>query len=153
MALLNYTTEVAWQKSVGQIVALLVGSGVSAVMQEYEAGYVSAVCFKARTEFGEMGFRLPADVQKTQQVLKDEYAAKRIGRRYANDSAHARNVAWRILFVWIEAQVALIQIGLVKVEQVFLPYAQNDAGETLYEALQKSRFKGLALPDRKREQA
>ena len=63
-----------------------------------------------------------------------------------NNTHHARNVCWRILRAWIEAQTALIQIGLVKVEQVFLPYAQSASGETLYENLRERHFSGLALP-------
>lgn len=147
MALLNYTTSVPWEKSVAEIVAMLAGAKASAVMQEFDGGgYVTAVCFKARTEFGEMAFRLPADVQKTQQVLQNQYKQKRVDRRYANDAGHARRVAWRILRQWVEAQVALIEIGLVKVEQVFLPYAQNHTGATLYEALRECHFDGLTLP-------
>jgi hypothetical protein len=146
MPILNYSTSVDWRKSVSEIIAMLSGAKVSAVMQEFDgAGCVTAICFRSRTEFGEMAFRLPADVLRTQQILIDEYKKGNLRRGFSNDSGHARNVAWRILRTWIEAQIALIQIGLVKVEQVFLPYAQNEKGETLYEALQKSRFNGLAL--------
>lgn len=116
------------------------------ILQEFDgAGYVTAISFKSKTEFGDMAFRLPADVQKTQAVLIVEHKRGAIDRRFANNSGHARNVAWRILRTWIEAQISLIKIGLVKVEQVFLPYAQGPDGRTLFEIMQENRFNGLAL--------
>lgn len=148
MALLSYTTEVSWKKSVGEIVTLLADAKVCAVMQEYDgAGNVVAIAFRARGEFGEMPFRLPCDVPKCQQVLVNQCRAGKVPRRFANDSNHARNVAWRILRHWIEAQMALIEIGMVRVEQVFLPYAQNSTGATFYEAMRENRFAGLALTE------
>ena len=149
MALLNYTTAVTWQKSVQEIVAFLIAAKATTIMQEFDgAGYVTALAFKAMTAGGEMAFRLPVDVQRTHAVLVNEFRARRIARRFANDIGHSRNVAWRILRHWAEAQVALIQIGLANVEQVFLPYAQNAAGQTLYEALVEQKFSGLTLPER-----
>ena len=86
------------------------------------------------------------DVAATQQVLKEQWKAGKVDRRYANDSQHARRVAWRILKNWTEVQLAMIAIGNVKVEQVFLAFAQRPDGKTVYEALMEERFNGLALP-------
>lgn len=142
-----FTTEVAAAKSIGEICGLLARGRAAAIMQEFDgAGNVTAIGFRARTAFGEMMFRLPADVLAVQQVLKDQWKARKIERRYAIDSMHARRVAWRILRHWVESQLALIEIGLVKIEQVFLPYAQNAQGQTLYEVMVEQRFGSLALP-------
>ena len=54
-------------------------------------------------------------------------------------------VAWRILKDWVEAQLALIETGMVSVEQVFLPYCQSGNGETLFEAIRKKKFAGLLM--------
>lgn len=48
---------------------------------------------------------------------------------------------------WLEAQLALVRAGMADVEQVFLPYAQNERGETVFDTLRESRFHGLALPE------
>lgn len=148
--LLNYTTEIDWRKSVGEITAFLSQSGICCgILQEFDgAGYVTAISFKSKTEFGVLAFRLPCDIQKTQQVLSNEHRNGRIGRRFANDAGHARNVSWRILRSWIEAQIALVRIGQVKVEQVFLPYAQDDEGRTLFEAMRENQFNGLAIENK-----
>lgn len=59
------------------------------------------------------------------------------------ETAQAARVGWRILKDWIEAQLALIETGMVTIEQVFLPYVQNDKGQTLYEAIADKKFAGL----------
>ena len=52
----------------------------------------------------------------------------------------AARVAWRCLKSWVEAQMALIQIGMATMDQVFLPYVLNDEGKTLYEVARDSKF-------------
>ena len=47
----------------------------------------------------------------------------------------AKRVAWRIVKDWVEAQLAIIETQMVKPEQVFLPYAITQTGETLYETV------------------
>lgn len=145
--ILCYTTTIDPQKSVSEICAMLAQAKARAIMQEFDGvGNVSAINFRIGTKFGEMTFRLPVDVQAVHQILKNQWQQRKIPRSLANDSAHARRVAWRITRQWIEAQLALIQVGMVEVQQVFLPYIQNQAGETLYETLERQKFNGLALP-------
>ncbi len=58
-----------------------------------------------------------------------------------------RDVAWRIVKDWLEAQLALLQSRQVKLEQVMLPYmlGTGEQGEpvTVYEALRRSETKAL----------
>ena len=42
----------------------------------------------------------------------------------------------------------MIQAGLVLTEQVFLPYAQDDQGRTVFEQIRERRFAGLLLTDK-----
>lgn len=145
-----YTTSIAADKSVSEIIGMLARAKASAIMQDMDgAGNVAAVSFRIRTEFGEMTFRLPVNVPATHAVLREQYAARKIDRRFANDIQHSRRVAWRILRNWAEVQLAMIAIGNVKVEQVFLAFAQRPDGRTVFEALTEQRFAGLALPDGK----
>ena len=56
----------------------------------------------------------------------------------------AEKVAWRILKDWVDAQMALIEIEMVKMEEVFLPYTIIDNfGTTVYERLEQTQ---LMLP-------
>ncbi len=145
--LLNYTTQIAAEKTVGEIYMMLAHGKAQAIMTEYDGfGNVSAVSFKAYTPFGIMAFRLPANVKAAAGVLNKQVERRQIPRKYYNDVEQSRRVAWRIIRQWIEAQLALVELGMAKIEEVFLPYAQDATGRTVFEKLEAQKFNGLALP-------
>jgi len=49
----------------------------------------------------------------------------------------------RILVEWVKVQLAVIESGLVTLDEVMFPYLQLRGGETVFEAVQSGR---LALP-------
>lgn len=144
MALLNYSTSVPTMRSISEIQHKLVKAGAFQVLHEYEpSGRVASLSFKIQTKFGQIAYRMPANVPAIQAVLRKQFP------KSAQMQQKAEQVAWRILKDWLEAQLALIETGMVTVEQVFLPYAQDATGRTLYEALLEKKFSGLALEDQK----
>lgn len=148
--LLAYTTKIPEFRTLAEITKMLSQSKARSILQEYNgAGDVDSIAFRIDTQFGEMQFRLPSNVLAVDQALKDQHKAGKIDRRFANDSRHSRRVAWRILRHWLEAQLALVTVGMAKPEEVFLPYAQDQSGKTVFEALQEKKFSGLALTGRK----
>jgi hypothetical protein len=111
------------------------------VLHGYDgAGNLSELSFRIKTQFGEMAFRLPANIEAVEAILTRQF---RSGRSKFTSREHATKVALRILKDWIEAQLALLQTGMVTIEQAFLPYKQNDKGQTVYEAFQEKRFAGM----------
>jgi len=141
--LLNYTTEIAAEKTVGEIQRRLAEAGASQVLHGYDAhGNLSELSFRINTQFGEMAFRLPANIEAVQSILQRQFKS---GRSRFTSKEHATKVAWRILKDWIEAQLALLRTGQVTIEQAFLAYAQNANGETVYEVLRDRKFATLAL--------
>lgn len=148
MALLNYTTKISVVTSVGEIMAMLVASKAQAVTQHSDgAGNVTALEFSIVTTHGQMGFRIPANPAPVVATLKRQALARKIPKRFVNDVAQARRVSWRIVRQWVEAQLAIIELDMVKFEQVFLPYAIDPrSGETIYEMLCAKKFQHLALP-------
>ena len=54
-------------------------------------------------------------------------------------------MAWRIVKAWLGAQLALIRAGLASLDQIFLPFAQDVSGATLYERIKEQRFATLTL--------
>jgi len=67
-------------------------------------------------------------------------------RRLRGDMDHARRVGWRIIKDWTDSQMAILETQMVKIQEIFLPYAydmQNQ--ETFYEKLEKKKFQGLLL--------
>jgi hypothetical protein len=150
MGLLNYTTSVPAEKTVSEIQSALAKAGARSVLHEYDGfGHVAAISFRIQTQFGEIAFRLPANIEAVQRILKKQALTGKIRRRYADDIEQATRTAWRILKDWLTAQLALIETGMATVEQVFLPYAQNASGQTVYEALLDRKFAGLTLPEPK----
>ena len=135
------TTRIAPERTVQEIQSVLARYGAGAVLLDYTAGQVAAVSFKYMVADREIAFRLPCRWENLAQVLKDS------GRRPRSDDtleAWARRVAWRQILRWVEAQFAMVETGMVKVQEVFLPYAQTKGGATVFESLEKTHFKMLA---------
>lgn len=41
---------------------------------------------------------------------------------------------------WVDAQMALIQIGMASMDQIFLPYVINKGGKTLYDTVREHGY-------------
>jgi hypothetical protein len=145
MPILNYTTTIEVQKTVGEISAMLGRAKATAILTELEEGIVSAISFRIKTEFGVLTFRLPANTQRIYQVI----ARNRLITPRMRTKEQAARVAWRIVKDWLQAQLAMIEADLVDLEQVFLPYAQNAAGQTVYDVMKSQRFSNLLLEESK----
>jgi hypothetical protein len=128
MPILNYTTKVPVNRTVSQIQEKLAKGGAKGVLCEYDSsGLPDRITFSVDTPYGITYFKLPANIQGVSKALINDNTYK--------DENHARRVAWRILKDWIEAQLAIIEAGMAELEQVFLPYAQTDNGQTVYERI------------------
>ena len=113
-----------------QIQQMLAKAGASAILMDYNgSGQIIALSFKLKLNDGqEISFRLPCDPRPVMQVLERQG----VERRYRSEE-QALRVAWRIVKDWVEAQLAIIETRMVTTAQVFLPYAVNQKGQTLYE--------------------
>ena len=155
MGLKNYTTGISVDKTILEIEQILSKHGATDVWKQFDgAGYVVCVNFAINTEFGKMPFRLPMDVLAVSQIIKNEKKSGKLGglsNREAQDIEQARRVGWRIIKDWIDAQMALVEIKLVKIEQVFLPYAYDFRTEkTLYETFREKKFAGMLMEAQQR---
>jgi hypothetical protein len=137
----NYTTTIEVDKTVAEITRLLAGAKATAILSEYNDGAIAAISFRIATEFGFLTFRLPAQIEGVHTIL---IRSPKIPRSLRTLS-QARRVAWRIVLHWLDAQLAMIAAGLVRFDQVFLPFAQDPAGVTLYERMREAKFSGLLL--------
>lgn len=143
-SILNYTTSIAAEKTVAQISDILRKANAQAVLTEYKDSQVEAISFRIKTQWGVLSYRLPANVEGVLSALqKDKAIPYRL-----RSKEHANNVAWRIIKDWLKAQLALIRAQLVTIDQVFLPFAQDATGRTVYERLKEERFSSLALPEK-----
>lgn len=141
MPILNYTTEISAEKSIAEIQKKLAKAGAQAVLSEYDdEGVVTHVSFRLMTAHGPIFFRLPANVEGVHKALQKD---KRIDRPKYRTREHAARVAWRICKDWIEAQLAIVEAELADMVEVFLPYAQTETGETVYERMRDKGFKAI----------
>lgn len=141
MALLNYTTTIEASKTVNQIQEILVKHGARAVVTEYgKDGCVESLFFKVETPRGVLGVRLPVDPDAILKVLYKQYQQGKVPYRFSQDRPQAVRIAWRIVKDWVEAQMALLETEMVKLEQVFLPYVMVSGKQTLFQAFTEGKL-------------
>lgn len=130
MPILNYTTQVGSDKSIAEITGILSRFGARSITTEFDAdGFVSGITFVVNGVYGTLR------------------AAKGVPHRNRT-IAQARRVAWRILKDWLEAQLALFQVGQAEVAQVLMPYAVDAEGRTAYSMFKESHMRQLGpAPD------
>jgi len=140
MPLLDYTSKVPVSRTIAQVQAKLVEHGARAVMMEYDdRGRTIALAFKVNMPNGDLPIRLPIDTAATLRVLQRQAENREIPGRYAEE-AHAYRVAWRNIFHWVSAQLALLETEMVRLEQIFLPYVITPGGQTIYQVMAEKHF-------------
>lgn len=139
MGLLNRTTEIPSEQTIAEIQRMLTQHGVIAMMTDYDGSHVEAVSFKIQMGDKPMAFRLPCNWRAVEQIFKDSAGTRAIwdDKRRAKieeaRKAQAIRTAWRIIHTWIKAQLALIEVNMVTLPQVFLPYAIMNDKRLLWE--------------------
>lgn len=135
MPLKDYTTTKEPDATIQDITKLLKGFGIRGIMSEYDdSENIICMSFKINIDGVDMGFRLPTDWKPVLEVFKQD---KKTPRRCCNE-AQARRTAWRIIYHWIDAQLALVRIKMVKIEIIFLPYVVANDGRTLAEHFEEA---------------
>lgn len=143
MPILNYTTQIEANKTVAEIQKCLSSHGAKAILNEYENGYIKALSFQIDLNGNAVGFKLPCAWEPILIILENN---KKVPRRLCTQE-QALRVAWRIVKDWIEAQMALLETKMVKMEQIFLPYAMTRDGKTFYEKVAENPQFLLSSPN------
>ena len=139
MALLNYTTTVEAYKTVSEIEQMLVKHGAKSIMKQFDDGMITSLSFLINTGVNDIPIKLPIRVDDVLQVLIEQKKMHpKAGIKATKDQAN--RVAWRILKDWIEVQMALLDIGMVQFEEIFLSYIETAGGKTIYEKLEENIF-------------
>lgn len=139
--LLNYSTRIPAAQTASEIQAILVKHGAKAVLVEYSEGNAVALSFKVNLGSNSLGFRLPIEPGAVLRVLEKQHSTGKL-RSHQRKPTKEQSVivAWRIVKVWIEAQMAILESQMVTMEQVFLPYLLTSSDKTLYETMVERRF-------------
>ena len=133
-------TKIEPEQTVADIQRVLGKYGASAILTQYNGGEVTAVSFEVHVGEKRVPFRLPCRWQAIEQILLSRKRARRTERL----TQQAKRVAWRQILRWIQAQLALVETNMVKLQEVFMPYLQLSLeGKTLYQELEETKFRML----------
>lgn len=145
----NYSTQIDAEKSIMEIEYLLTQYGCTDIWKRYEDGQVASINFILETSHGKLPFKLPVRVEAIREMLrkqKQKGRATGITKKQADSLEHARKVAWRVVKDWLESQLTLVEMEMVKLEEIMLPYIYDPNKEkSLYEAFEEEGFEGLPL--------
>jgi hypothetical protein len=142
MAIKNYTTQIRIEKTIAEVESILAEAGANAIFKMYdEQKQPAAIAFKLWLPDieKELAFKLPMEAEKILSLLKQKGIPKKL---QCIEQAH--RVGWRVIKDWLDAQMALIKIRLVKPQQVFLPYMYDQRTDsTLYDKIESQGFQAL----------
>lgn len=144
MPLKNYTSSVSASRSISHIEAKLAQNGACQILKTYDDGRVTAICFIVMVEGQEMAFKVPARIAECEKVLMANTTSRTKNETLKKIPQQAERTAWKILYDWVEVQMAMIELAQVELMEVFLPYVYNNQTEqTLFESMKKTNFKAL----------
>jgi len=137
MSIKNAYTSQPLDRMIAEIQKTLVEHKAQKIMFDYsDTGKIIGLTFGLEIDGNMIGFKLPAKIKEAEEILKEQnlYSDSKID--------HALRVAWANIRDWVSSQMAMIDLGQVKIEQVFLPYMVS-GDKTLYEIMKTNNF---ALP-------
>ncbi|MEW6385958.1 MAG: hypothetical protein AB1491_00355 [Thermodesulfobacteriota bacterium] len=132
-------TEVPVSKTAGEIMTLLGQKGAKQILTEYEDGEVVALSFLIYHGQKEISFRLPVRWEKCLEAMERTQT-----RRSQTNPEQARRTAWRLVFHWLQAQFALMDVGMIDLVEAMLPHIRV-GDQTFYERLLDSNLKLLEV--------
>jgi len=142
MGTLNFSTKIAATQTAGELQAMLAKHGADAVAIRYANKQPVGLSFTLETAAGLRHFDLPVRHAPVYQLLKRQYHDGIIRRAFATEE-QAQRTAWRIVKVWLEAQLAFIEAEMVGMDEVMLPYLRVTENQTMYEAWKDSEMRAL----------
>lgn len=124
------TTTKSVEQTAAEIQKELKDYGLKQFMFTYDGGEIAGVHFSLEVGPAQMSYRLP--INHRPLWVK----AQKGQTKYIKTEDQARKVAWRQTLRWIEAQLALVDTGMVELPEVFLPYMLAEKERTVYELYQ-----------------
>ena len=133
------TTKVEAGKTALEITAVLTRYGVSAIQTQYKDGKVIALDFILDIEGKQIPFSLPVRWEGVYALMKERNPYGDSHRQ----QQQAVRTAWRQVFRWVEAQLALVETNQAEMTEVFMPYMLMGTKKTLYSHIKETGFKQI----------
>jgi len=144
--LLNETTNVAAEMSAAEISKELVAAGALQIATQYRNGQISGLSWSMMVRGHEAFFAMPARVDGVFNYFLDRNKTVLTPQRKQELRDKAQRVAWRHLYRWVQAQVAMIRTGMMEPAEPFIPFVTIPGNnQTLFEAFAETR--GLPMPE------
>lgn len=142
------TTEVSAEKSAAEITSLLVCAGASQIATDYKAGKIAGLRFTLQVSGQTLAFELPARTEPVYKLLLSRTRKSWFSDKEKEQKrAQAERIGWRQLFRWTQAQLAMIDAGMVSAHEVFLPYLLLGQ-RTMLRTFEEDTLRLLSAPER-----
>jgi hypothetical protein len=128
----NYKSTSSLPNIFADIKKTLSSHGAKRIVEDYENGKIISLSFIVTTAKGDIGVKLPARFDRVRKIFEEQ------GIRYKPEQPY--RTAWATIRDWISSQMALIDWEMVKLEEVFLPYAVGKNGKTYFEIIEERGF-------------
>ena len=143
MPLLNYSTKVPADRTIAEVMTILANKGALEIITMYDTEHQPCgLKWRMDSPYGPLAYALPVNVEAVFNIMTDQ---RLMSTNQKARQDQARRTAWRILKVWVQAQMALLETNMVAMEEIFLPYMLS-GDQTLYQALQANSFRALPSP-------
>ncbi len=117
--------------SIERIQKCLLDHRAKSISYEYaDDGRITGLTFGIEINGVTVGVRLPARVENVERIL---------GATTNSQKEQAYVTAWANIRDWIEAQLALVDTEMVRMEEVFLPYVVIGS-QTVFEKMVSDKF-------------
>lgn len=136
MPIRNYSSKSKPTETIGKIQGLLAEHGASRVGIDYNGRQPEALIFSMSVQGTQVSFRLTVDVQGMLAAMKSN---PRVPNSACNDE-QAERTAWKNKYEWLHLQMAEIESGQARIEQLLLGYAVTPDGQTLFDAIKNSQM-------------
>ena len=151
MAVRNYTTQIAVEKTIGEIEIILVKFGARGIMKEYKGSKVDGLMFYLEKDNQKIPFKIPMSLQKSRRVVEAAVKERKLARKFLSEplrSDQGERIAWRIIKDWIDSQLSLLEMNFAEPIEILLPYAYDmNEKKSLYEKFNEDKSRFLALPE------
>ena len=125
------TTKIDPQQTCGEIISELVRAGASSINTDYKNGKLSGIRWVMKVGAIDALFDMPIRVDPVHKKL-------------GSDRVQAERVAWRQLLRWVQAQNAMIEVGMAQAGEIYLAYLVNPGtNQTLFNHMLETQFKAL----------
>ena len=129
------STGIPAEKTAAEITYVLVQAGATQTYNRFENKKLVGLSFTLPISGKDVPFCLPVRTKPVFDYLQRRRPSTTRQKKAESDMEQAERVAWRQLLRWIQAQLAMIDTGMVQSAEVFMPYVEVSPGVTLFQKM------------------